>query len=246
MTGACCTNPQRKGRSLARSRPFGPGGPGEPSLDAVAVIGLGRFGRSLALELMANGTEVLGIDRRHDVVQDLDGQLTYVVTADATSEAAMRQLSVPEFSRAVVAVSTDIAVSVLVTSLLIRFKVPWIWAEALGEPHGAILEQLGVHRVVYPEQEMGRRVAHLVRGTMQDYIHIGGGFAVVETEPHAQIVGRPLDLEDIRSRYGVAVTALRRPGEPWTFITPGTVPSADDLLLVTGPWRKAEAFSQLR
>ena len=137
--------------------------------DSVAVIGLGRFGRALALELMAGGTEVLGIDGNEDIVQSLNGQLTHVVMADSTREDALRQLSVPEFDRVVVAIGSDIQSSILTTSLLMRLGVQQLWAKAVSDAHGLILEQFGVPHVVYPEKDMGRRVAHLVRGAMQDY-----------------------------------------------------------------------------
>ncbi|MBG6239604.1 trk system potassium uptake protein TrkA [Mycetocola sp. CAN_C7] len=214
--------------------------------DSVAVIGLGRFGSALALELMANGTEVLGIDGDEETVQGLNGMLTHVVRADATKEESLRQLSVPEFDRVVVAIGSDIQSSILTTSLLLRFGIPQIWAKAVSDPHGAILEQLGVQNVVYPEKDMGRRVAHLVRGAMQDYIDIGDDFALVKTKPPAIVVGRPLSETGIRNRYGVTVTAYKRGDAPWTYTTLETVLEAEDTVLVAGTTRKAEAFSQLR
>ena len=124
--------------------------------DSVAVIGLGRFGTSLALELMASGTEVLGIDGNEEVVQALNGQLTRVVRADSTNREALLQLAVNEFDRVVVAIGSDIQASILTTSVLLGFNVPQIWAKATSDPHGRILEQLGVPHVVYPEKDMGR------------------------------------------------------------------------------------------
>ncbi len=140
--------------------------------DSVAVIGLGRFGSSLALELMASGTEVLGIDSDEEIVQSHNGQLTQVVRADSTKEEALRQLAVDEFDRVVVAIGDDVQASILTASLLLQLKVPVVWAKAISEQHGTILAQLGVHHVVYPEKDMGRRVAHLVRGAAIDYLEI--------------------------------------------------------------------------
>jgi trk system potassium uptake protein len=214
--------------------------------DSVAVIGLGRFGQSLALELMANGTEVLGIDADEEIVQSLNGRLSHVVMADSTKEAALRQLSVPDFDRVVVAIGSDVQSSILTTSILLGFQPEHLWAKAVSEAHGRILEQLGVQHVIYPEQEMGKRVAHLVRGSMQDYLEIGDDFALVKTRPSARFVGRSLGELGIRSEYDVTVTAVKRPGEKWRYTTPETVLGADDLILVTGETRKAEAFSQLR
>ena len=151
--------------------------------DSVVVIGLGRFGSALALELMATGVEVLGIDGNEEIVQAHNGLLTHVVRADATKEETLRQLSVPDFDRVVVAIGTDIQASILTASLLLRLGIPSVWAKAVSDPHGVILEQLGVHHIIYPEKDMGKRVAHLVRGAMDDYIDIGEDFALVKTTP---------------------------------------------------------------
>jgi len=214
--------------------------------NSVAVIGLGRFGRALALELMASGTEVLGIDANEDIVQSLNGQLSHVVMADSTKEEVLRQLSVPDFERIVVAIGSDVQASILTTSLLLSFHPQHLWAKAVSDAHGRILEQLGVQHVIYPEKEMGKRVAHLVRGSMQDYLEIGDDFALVKTKPGAAFVGTPLSQLGIRSRHGVTVTAVKRPGERWTYTTAETVLGSQDVILVAGETRKAEAFSQLR
>ena len=136
----------------------------DSSATSVAVIGLGRFGGALATELVRSGTEVLGIDTDEDVVQSLNGVLTHVVRADSTKEVALEQLGVTQFDRVVVGIGSDIQASILTTSLLKRMGVRSIWAKAISEQHGLILEQLGIEHVIFPEADMGRRVAHLVRG----------------------------------------------------------------------------------
>jgi trk system potassium uptake protein TrkA len=214
--------------------------------DSVAVIGLGRFGQALALELMGSGTEVLGIDGDERIVQSLNGKLTHVVRADSTSEETLRQLSVPEFDRVVVAIGTDIQASILTTSLLLRFDIREIWAKAVSDQHGTILEQLGVRHVVYPEKDMGRRVAHLVRGAMQDYMEVGDNFALVKTTVCRPIAGIPLGEARARARFGVTVNAYKRGGSPWQYATPETVLRPDDIILIGGEPEKVEAFSQLR
>jgi len=214
--------------------------------DSVAVIGLGRFGQSLALELMANGTEVLGIDASEEIVQALNGQLTHVVVADSTKEDTLRQLAVPEFDRVVVAIGSNVEASILTTSLLLRFGIKNVWAKAVSDPHGTILEQLGVQHVIYPEKDMGRRVAHLVRGAMQDYIEIGDNFAIVRTTPNSAVIGKPLGEAQVRAKYGVTITAYKPAGKPWNYTTPDTVIEPGGMMLVSGPTAKAEAFSQLR
>lgn len=232
---------------MAKLKLFGGTDPAHvASANAVAVIGLGRFGQSLALELMHSGTEVLGIDLQREITQELNGALTHVVTADATKEDVLRQLSIPDFERVVVAIGNDIEASILTTSLLLRFNVQHIWAKAVSEPHGAILEQLGVHHVSYPEKDMGKRIAHLVRGSMQDYIEIDEDFVLIKTTPPERIIGVSLGESRIRVEHGVTITAVKRPGASWTHASTNTVVHSGDTILIAGSVRNAERFSQLR
>jgi trk system potassium uptake protein TrkA len=214
--------------------------------DSVAVIGLGRFGSSLALELMAQGTEVLGIDGSEDIVQAHNGLLTHVVRADSTKEATLRQLAVHEFDRVVVAIGGDIQASILTASILLKMKIPTIWAKAVSDPHGEILGQLGVHHIVYPEKNMGQRVAHLVRGAMQDYVEVGEDFALVKTTPPKTIIGISLGESRVRAIHNVTISAYYRPGKGWNYTTLETVIEENDIILVAGKPSKVESFSQLR
>lgn len=226
----------------AHRRPTGRRGTGP---GAVAVIGLGRFGSALALELMRNGAEVLGIDTDEDVVQELNGQLTTTVRADATQEQVLRQLGVDEFDKAVVGIGSDVQASILVSSRLLKFGHPEIWAKAITGPHAEILEQLGVHHVISPEHDMGIRAAHLIQGRVLDFVTIDEGFALIRCPAPEAIQQRPLDTLDVRRTYGVSVVAVRRPHEPWDATEPGTVLYDNDQILVTGPTGKVEAFSNL-
>ncbi|MCG7523279.1 TrkA family potassium uptake protein [Streptomyces sp. OfavH-34-F] len=212
---------------------------------SVVVIGLGRFGRALALELIDEDTEVLGIDENMEVVQSLSSSLTHTVRADSTKETVLRQLGVHEFDRAVVAIGTDLEASILTASLLISFGIDHVWAKATSEAHGRILTQLGVHHVVYPEHDMGQRVAHLVRGSMLDYIEFEDDFAMVKTSPPTDIIGLPLANSAVRTRHGVTVVAIKRPGEDFTYATPETVVEAQDTIIVAGRTRATERFSEL-
>ncbi|WP_133725936.1 potassium channel family protein [Nesterenkonia aurantiaca] len=237
----------RKGRSLANFKLFGGTDPSDVARpDAVAVIGLGRFGRALALELMAHGTDVLGIDIDEAVVQSLNGKLTHVVAADVRSEDAMRQLSVDEFDHVVVSIASNLESSILATSLMLQFEIKELWAKAVSEAHRAILEQLGVPHIIFPEHDMGRRVAHMVRGSLEDYILIDEDFAIAKTTPHQKILGRPLGEIDVRTLHGVSITAVKRLNEKWQPATPQTVLGAEDIILVSGPARAAEGFKRLR
>jgi trk system potassium uptake protein TrkA len=214
--------------------------------DSVAVIGLGRFGSSLAMELMSGGTEVLGIDADEDIVQSLNGELTQVVRADSTKEEALRQLAVNEFDRVVVAIGSDIQASILTCSALLDMKIPQIWAKAVDDRHGLILEQLGVHHVIYPEKDMGRRVAHVVRGAAIDFLEIDHGYALVKTTAPESLHGVRLGDTGIRKTHGVTIAAFQRPGSTWQNADADTVLGPGDKILIVGPTSNAEDFAQLR
>lgn len=211
----------------------------------VAVIGLGRFGKSLALELVADGVEVLGIDGDPKVVQSLAGRLTHVVEADSTDEEAMRQLSLGTFDRAVIGIGTDLESSILSASVALKVGVPNIWAKAVSESHARILSQIGVHHVVRPEHDMGKRVAHLVRGRMLDYIEFDDGYAIVKTRPPQSLYGVPLGESRPRTKYGITVVGVKRAGEDFTHATPDTDVQEGDLIIVSGPRTDVERFSEL-
>jgi trk system potassium uptake protein TrkA len=213
--------------------------------DSVAVIGLGRFGQELALELMATGTEVLGIDAREDVVQHLNGKLTRVVVADSTREEVLRELSVDQFERVVVAIGSDLQASILTASMLVSLGVPTIWAKALNDAHGRILSQLGVHHVVYPEKEMGRRVAHLVRGAALDFLEIDNDYVIVKMNANSELVGRTLGESRVRSRFKITVLAIQHSDEVWLPADSTSELEAGDVILIGGSTKAAEEFAQI-
>ncbi|MFE0131010.1 potassium channel family protein [Streptomyces sp. NPDC059037] len=211
----------------------------------VAVIGLGRFGSSLANELMRRGWDVLGIDTDARLVQKWSDALTHSAVADCTDPEALKQLGVNEFTSAVVGIGTDIEASILVTSNLLEAEVPNIWAKAISRQHGQILERLGAHHVVLPEHEMGERVAHLVTGRMLDFIEFDDGYALVKTVAPDIVTGVPLGQSLVRSRYGVTVVGIKRAGEDFTHATADTVVEKSDVIIVIGKTPAVEAFAEL-
>ncbi|MFF6996070.1 potassium channel family protein [Streptomyces sp. NPDC008313] len=211
----------------------------------VAVIGLGRFGYSLAGELMRRGWDVLGLDTDSRLVQKYSDGLTHAAVADCTDPETLRQLGVHEFTSAVVAIGSDIEASILVSSNLLEAGVPNIWAKAVSRQHGQILERLGVHHVVLPEHEMGERVAHLVTGRMLDFIEFDDDYALVKTVAPDIATGVPLGQSQVRSRYGVTVVGIKRPGEDFTYATAETVVQKGDVLVVTGKTRAVETFAEM-
>ncbi|MEG2713531.1 MAG: TrkA family potassium uptake protein [Glutamicibacter sp.] len=213
--------------------------------NSVAVIGLGRFGESLALELMKSGTHVLGIDVHENIVQSLNGELTQVVRADASSREILEQLSIHEFDRAVVAVGSHLQSSILCCSLLVSMGIPQIWAKAQDDRHGLILEQLGIHHIVYPEKDMGKRVAHLVRGSMMDYLEVDPGYAMVKMSAPATLHGVKLSDAGVRNKYRVTIAATTNAAGEWKNTDGNTVLQTGDKILVLGSIADTEKFGQL-
>lgn len=212
----------------------------------VLVIGLGRFGTALAETLSDLGHEVLGVDLDPELVQRAVDRLTHVVQADATNLEAMRQLGASEFKHAVVAIGDQIEASTLATAVLIDLEVPDIWAKAISTAHGRILQRVGAHHVVLPEHQMGERVAHLVSGRMLDYIQLDEGFALVETKPPAQLVGRTLGEAQVRTRFGITVVCIKPEGQAFTYATADTKVGPEDILVVAGEAHHAKVFAERR
>lgn len=213
--------------------------------EAVLVIGLGRFGSAVAMELERLGFEVLGVDGRAEIVQRYADGLTHVLQADTTNPDSLRQIGAAEFSRVVVAIGSDIEASILTVAALEDMGVADIWAKAVTEAHGRILERIGAHHVVFPEHDMGLRVAHVVSGRMLDWFQLDEDFAMVETLAPKEIVGRSFTELALRSRYGVTVVAVKPKGATFTYATADTVLHEGDVLVVSGATDKAEAFAKL-
>ena len=208
--------------------------------EGVVVIGLGRFGGQVAESLTKLGHDVLGIDEDAEIVQRMADKLTHVVEADSTDEEALRQVGVPDFSRAVVGIGTDIEASVLTVLALTELGIDEIWAKAISAKHGRILTRVGARHVVYPEADMGERVAHLVTGQLLDFIELDDGFAIAKVRPPKDTVGRSLADVALRQRFGVTVVAVKHDGEEATPARPETVLQPGDLLIVSGPTAKVE------
>ncbi len=211
--------------------------------ESVLIIGLGRFGSSMAEELVKLGTDVLAIDINRDLVQEWADRLPHVRQADATSTRTLTQIGATEFPVAVVAIGNDIEASILATSALIDLGIPSIWSKAIREDHGRILERVGAHHVVYPERQMGVRVAHAVSGRVIDYFELDDGFVLSEVRTPASMRGKSIAEADVRNRFGVTVVCIKPAGGSFTYATPDTQMENGDILVVAGPVEATEQFA---
>ena len=210
----------------------------------VLVIGLGRFGGAVAQELVHLGFEVLGVDTDARRVQQLSEPLTHTLEADTTSADVLEQIGARDFDNAVVGIGSDIEASILTTAALADLGVPNIIAKAVTEAHGRILDRVGAHTVVYPEHESGRRIAHLVGGSIIDWFQLDENFAMVETVAPSEMLGKTLAELEVRARYDVTVVAVKPNEEGFTYATADTCLEEGDVLVVAGASDACERFAR--
>lgn len=208
-----------------------------------AVIGLGRFGSSLAKELMKLGYEVLGIDRREAMVDEMSGVLTHTVLAECKDEEVLKSLGIRNFDCVVIAIGDDIQASILAAILCKDLGVKKVVAKALSELHGKVLEKVGVDRVIYPERDMGIRVAHqLANPNLLDYIELSDEYTIAELSVTKKISGTSLKDLNTRARYGCSVVAINKSEGIIIAPTAEDVVHEKDIMVVIGTNEQIEKF----
>jgi trk system potassium uptake protein TrkA len=213
--------------------------------NTILVIGLGRFGMSLAVTLEELGHEVIGVDVDPRPVAELRDRITQTVEADSTNIDALRQIGAETVRHAIVAIGNNMEASILTTSALVDVGIPDVWAKALSGPHQRILERVGATHVVQPERDMGRRLAHLVTGEAIDYLELDDNFAVVETTTPSELVGMTIAEADIRNRFDVTVVCVRFGNGGFTYASPEQRIDAGTVLVVAGATRDVDRFADL-
>ena len=212
----------------------------------VAVIGLGRFGSSVAKSLYNLGHDVLAMDVDEERVQSMMGQVTYPVTGNGTNEAVLRELGVPDYDAAVVAVGSDIVVSVLACVLLKTLGISYIVARAYDDLHGNTLERIGVDKVVHAESEMGVRLAHnLFNPNLQEYLEVTPNYGFSRMRVPEVFVNKTLKesgFSSPRDKTGVAVLAIRRGKDITLNPDNGHRLQEGDLLILAGRDEVVEAL----
>ncbi|MBQ5941424.1 TrkA family potassium uptake protein [Massilia sp. AB1] len=211
--------------------------------DSVVVIGLGRFGGAVAQSLMRLGHDVMGIDQREDLVQLWADRLTHAVQADATNENVMLQLGVADFSHAIVGIGDDLAGSLMTIMVLTELGIKDIWIKAMSPEHGQIAQRIGAHHVIFPEADMGERVAHQITGRLMDFIEFEDGFAIAKIHAPDLTHHKTLAEAHVRSRFGVTVVGVKRMNQDFEHALGETRILPGDLLIVSGPTKKIELFA---
>ncbi len=200
-----------------------------------AVLGLGRFGASVATTLSRAGHDVLAVDSDEEKAQKLNEIVTHAAVADTTDEAALKALGIRNFDVVVVAIGEDMQSNVLTTLLLKELGVKYIVAKARNELHGKMLQKIGADRIVYPERDMGQRVAHnLVSTNVLDYIELSPNLSLIEITPPKLLVGKTLVESNLRSKYEVNVVAIKRGEELLVPPLPSEKITAEDIMILVG------------
>lgn len=201
------------------------------------VIGAGRFGKSVAQTLYEAGHDVMVVDKDETLIQQISSEVTDAVSADITSEASIKALGVRDFDAIVLAIGFDVQASIMAAILLIEKDAKYIVAKAQTDLHGKVLEKIGINRVIYPERDMGHKIARsLIAPTIIDMIELSDDYSVVEVKAPPEMVGKTLLELNLRARYGISVIAFRRNNGDKTNISPvaDDIVEAGDLIVAIG------------
>ncbi|MBR0574870.1 TrkA family potassium uptake protein [Proteiniclasticum sp. BAD-10] len=174
------------------------------------VIGLGKFGQSVAKTLFQMGYDVLAVDDDETIVQEISDQVTHAVQMDATDEYALRTLGIRNFDVAVVSIGSNIQSSIMVTLNLKEAGVKKVIAKGNNEMHAKLLSKIGADKVIQPEMDMGIRVAHnLVSSSILDFIELSPDYSIIEVATPREWVGKDIAALDARAKYGINIMAIK-------------------------------------
>ena len=210
------------------------------------VIGLGRFGQTLARQLCMLGAEVLALDKRSDLVQQVADDVTHAVVGDGQDKEVLRALGARNFDCAIIAISSNLAASVLTAMNLKELGVPYVICKAHDETHRKVLEKLGVDRVIIPEQENAQRLARSLNShNVLEYIELSEDYGILEIPAPKGWIGKTIKELNVRAKLGVNIIAVENDKET------NVSPSADyqivpgDVMVVLGDNYALEAVQKL-
>ncbi|MDQ6599220.1 TrkA family potassium uptake protein [Bacillus salipaludis] len=211
-----------------------------------AVIGLGRFGLSIATKLFESGKEVLGVDVNEERVDDAHPYTTHALIADSTDAEALKSIGIRNIDTVIVAIGNDIQASILSVLLLKELGVKKVIAKALNKLHGQVLKKVGADWVVYPERDMGIRVAHqLLSPNVLNFIEISKDYSVEEVKIPEKMTEKTLRELDLRAKFNLTVIAIRHGHEINITPSPDKKIARGDVLVVIGENSDLEQFSNI-
>ena len=179
-------------------------------MQSFVILGLGRFGQSVAKTLYELGHEVLVIDENESLIQSISNHITYAMVGNVTDENVLKAVGIKNFDAAVVSTGKNLESSILVTQMLKEMGIKYILVKAQNELHARVLTKLGADRVVFPEQDMGVRVAHnLVSTNIIDYIELSPDYTIVEINAPKRWEGKTLKELNVRAKHGINIIAIK-------------------------------------
>lgn len=199
------------------------------------VVGLGRFGSSVAKTLYGLGNDVLAIDSNEDVVQEIADHVTHAVQMDAIDENAVKSLGIRNFDVAVITIGANIQASIMAALVFKEKGVKYIIAKGNSDLHAKVLYKIGVDRVILPEKDMGVRVAHnLVSSNILDYIELSPDYSIIEIESLKEWHGKSIRDLSLRAKYGINVMAIKSGNDVNISPSPDDVVEANDVIVAIG------------
>ena len=204
-------------------------------MKSFAILGLGRFGQSVAKTLYELGHEVLVIDENENLIQSISNQITYAMVGNVTDENVLKTAGIKNFDAAVVSTGKNLESSILVTQMLKEMGIKHILVKAQNELHARVLTKLGADRVVFPEQDMGIRAAHnLVSTNIIDYIELSPDYTIIEINAPKRWEGKTLKGLNVRAKHGINIIAIKDGLKINVAPTADYIIKSDDILVVIG------------
>ncbi|BEP28611.1 potassium channel family protein [Helicovermis profundi] len=199
------------------------------------IIGCGRFGTSVAKRLFELGVEVMVVDKSEETIQNIADNVTYAVQADATDENSIKSLGIRNFDVAIVTIGSDIQSSILVTLMVKELGVKYVVAKAQNDMHAKVLYRIGADRVVFPEREMGTRIANnLVSDNILEHIQLAPDYSILEIVALKDWIGKTLLEVDVRAKYGINVMAIKHEDKLNIAVRADNMIKDGDVLVVIG------------
>lgn len=210
-----------------------------------AVIGLGRFGGSICRELSFEGMPVLAIDIDDEKVNEFKNIASHAVILDSTDEDSLKDIGISNFEHVIVAIGENIQASILTTVILKDLGVNRVTVKAQNDYHEKILNKIGADRIVHPERDMGKRLAHnFISNNILDYLELSDDHSIAEVKVGRKMEGKSLAELDIRANYGCNVVAIKQGREINVSPQATEALQTDDILIVIGADKDLSRFEK--
>lgn len=183
-------------------------------IKSVIVLGIGRFGERVATKLFEDGLEVMAVDKDYDLVQNISDKVTSAVQCDISNDKALEELGIGNFDVAVIATGESLEASMAATLFAKDHNVEKIIAKATSTNHARILKKIGADQIVFPEIDMGEKLARSIVGSnLLQFFHFSDDYSMIELKAYDELVGKSLREIDFRKKYKMMVIAYKRDGE---------------------------------